>query len=111
VNLSRQGDFTLFGQVIDDWNIPRLLDQLIQSSDFFARQQEAEVYNREHPFRKRALSLVPNTFGIGFLVKYMNQAGSLVHIYRDGSVLLTHGGESLLVFSPVLRLISISFRS
>ena len=96
VNLSRQGDSTLFGQVIDDWNIPRLLDQLIQSSDFFARQREIEEFNREHPFRKRALSLVPNTFGIGFLVKHMNQAGALVHIYRDGSVLLNHGGGSFL---------------
>ena len=31
-------------------------------------------------------------FGIAFGLKFLNQGGALVHIYRDGSVLVSHGG-------------------
>lgn len=35
---------------------------------------------------------MPTKFGIAFTVKHLNQAGALIHVYTDGSVLLTHGG-------------------
>jgi xanthine dehydrogenase/oxidase len=31
-------------------------------------------------------------FGIAFGLKFMNQGGALVHIYTDGTVLVSHGG-------------------
>ena len=31
-------------------------------------------------------------YGIAFGVDFLNQGGALVHVYKDGSVLLTHGG-------------------
>ena len=31
-------------------------------------------------------------FGIAFGLKFLNQGGALAHIYRDGSVLVSHGG-------------------
>ena len=46
-------------------------------------------------WRKRGISCVPTQFGISFSQKWMNQAGALVHIYKDGSVLLTHGGTEM----------------
>ena len=46
-------------------------------------------------WRKRGISCVPIQFAIPFGVKWMNQAGALVHIYKDGSVLLTHGGTEM----------------
>jgi len=33
--------------------------------------------------------------GMGFASATMNQAGALVHVYTDGSVLLTHGGTEM----------------
>ena len=34
-------------------------------------------------------------FGISFTATIYNQAGALVHVYTDGSVLLNHGGTEM----------------
>lgn len=39
--------------------------------------------------------MVPVKFGIAFTALILNQAGALVHIYTDGSVLLSHGGTEM----------------
>jgi xanthine dehydrogenase large subunit len=44
---------------------------------------------------KRGLALTPVKFGISFNVVHFNQAGALVHIYTDGSVLVNHGGTEM----------------
>ncbi|CAF3648899.1 unnamed protein product [Rotaria sordida] len=95
LNLYKDGDLTHYGQPLEHWNIPRILNQLIQSSDFLQRQKNIEEFNRTNTYRKRGLTIVPNKFGIGFPMKYLNQAGALVHIYKDSSVLLTHGGVEM----------------
>ena len=41
------------------------------------------------------MALIPTKFGIAFTAPFLNQAGALVHIYKDGSVLLTHGGTEM----------------
>jgi xanthine dehydrogenase/oxidase len=69
------------------------MDELIKSSDFIQRQKTVEEFNRSNTYRKRGLTILPTKFGIAFTAKFFNQAGALVHIYKDGSVLLTHGGS------------------
>ena len=39
--------------------------------------------------------MVPTKFGIAFTAKFMNQAAALVHIYLDGTVLVTVGGTEM----------------
>ncbi len=41
------------------------------------------------------LALTPLKFGISFNVVHFNQAGALVHVYTDGSVLVNHGGTEM----------------
>lgn len=36
--------------------------------------------------------MVCTKFGVGFGVLCLNQAGALIHVYTDGSVLLSHSG-------------------
>ncbi|CAF3526890.1 unnamed protein product [Rotaria sp. Silwood1] len=95
LNLFKEGDTTHYGQVLELWNIPRILDELSKSSDFIQRQTNVDEFNRNSTYRKRGISMIPVKYGIGFIVQYLNQAGALVHIYKDGSVLLTHGGVEL----------------
>jgi xanthine dehydrogenase/oxidase len=95
LNLFKEGDTTHYGQVLEQWNVPRILDELTKSSDFIQRQTNVKEFNRQNLYRKRGISMIPNKFGIGFTVQFLNQAGALVHIYKDGSVLLTHGGIEL----------------
>ena len=44
---------------------------------------------------KRALAITPVKFGISFNLTAFNQAGALVHVYKDGSVLINHGGTEM----------------
>jgi xanthine dehydrogenase molybdopterin-binding subunit B len=41
------------------------------------------------------MAVVPECYGIAFMASFLNQAGALVHIYKDGSVLLNHGGVEM----------------
>ena len=86
---------TPYGQVVDDNIIHELVAQLEARSDYRARRQLVDVYNAQSPVLKRGLALTPVKFGISFNVKHFNQAGALVHVYNDGSILVNHGGTEM----------------
>eukprot|EP00435_Cladocopium_sp_Y103_P068446 s31_g31.t1 len=69
--------------------------ELYESCDFAKRHAEIQEFNRQNRWRKRGIAQLPTKFGISFTAKFMNQAGALVHIYTDGTVLLTHGGTEM----------------
>ena len=48
-----------------------------------------------HPHTKRGLAITPVKFGISFNFTTFNQGGALVHVYKDGSVLINHGGTEM----------------
>ncbi|UJR34402.1 hypothetical protein I4U23_021809 [Adineta vaga] len=95
LNMYKEGDITHFGQTLEHWNVPRLMDELLKSSDFIQRQKNIEEFNTLNKYRKRGMAILPTKFGIGFTAKFLNQAGALVHIYKDGSVLISHGGTEM----------------
>ncbi len=86
---------TPYGQEIVDNVIAALTAQLEQTSQYRARRSEIEAYNRTSPVLKKGLALTPLKFGIAFNVTHLNQAGALVHVYVDGSVLVNHGGTEM----------------
>jgi xanthine dehydrogenase/oxidase len=51
--------------------------------------------NSTHFFFLFSFSSIPTKFGIAFTASFLNQAGALVLVYTDGSVLLTHGGTEM----------------
>ena len=57
--------------------------------------REVEAFNAAHPHTKRGLAMTPVKFGISFNFTSFNQAGALVHVYKDGSVLINHGGTEM----------------
>ncbi|CAF2816169.1 unnamed protein product [Rotaria sp. Silwood2] len=95
LNMYKEGDLTHFGQPLERWNIPRLMDELVKSSDFIQRQKSIEEFNKLNTYRKRGITILPTKFGIAFTSKFLNQAAALVHIYKDGSVLVSHGGTEM----------------
>jgi xanthine dehydrogenase large subunit len=52
-------------------------------------------WNAQHEFLKKGISLTPVKFGISFTTSFLNQAGALVNIYKDGTVLVNHGGTEM----------------
>ena len=50
---------------------------------------------RANRWKKRGLALIPTKFGVGFRAWFMNQGAALLHVYTDGSVLISHGGMEM----------------
>ena len=86
---------TPYGQPVLDNVLQPLVAQLEASSRYRARRAEVEAFNAKSPVLKRGLALTPVKFGIAFNLKHLNQAGALVHVYADGSILVNHGGTEM----------------
>jgi xanthine dehydrogenase large subunit len=86
---------TPYGQTVKDNVIHELVAELETSSDYYARREAVAAFNRDHQVLRKGLSLTPLKFGISFNVVHFNQAGALVHIYTDGTVLVNHGGTEM----------------
>nr|WP_298414476.1 xanthine dehydrogenase molybdopterin binding subunit [uncultured Halomonas sp.] len=96
-NLYRSGrDVTHYGQSVDQHGlIAEIVGRLEASSDYWQRREAIRAYNATSPIIKKGLSLTPVKFGISFTAKHLNQAGALLHVYTDGSVMINHGGTEM----------------
>ncbi|KAL2840748.1 Molybdopterin-binding domain of aldehyde dehydrogenase-domain-containing protein [Aspergillus pseudodeflectus] len=95
LNMYEPGDKTHFNQELKDWHVPLMFDQVLEESSYLERRKAVEEYNRTHKWSKRGMAIVPTKFGISFTALFLNQAGALVHIYHDGSILVAHGGVEM----------------
>jgi xanthine dehydrogenase/oxidase len=99
-NMYTSQDATPFGMRFGDgftgkWNVPGMWDRLEKELDIPGRRKRAAEFNKKNKWVKRGIGFIPTKFGIAFTAKYMNQGGALVHLYTDGTVLVTHGGTEM----------------
>lgn len=94
-NFYKNGQSTHYGQQLNEVRLEKLFDRLISFSHYSELRRETDVFNKENEFIKKGLALTPVKFGISFTTSFLNQAGALVHIYRDGSVQVNHGGTEM----------------
>ena len=95
INLYKPEETTHFNQALEDWHVPLMYQQVKEMSDYETRRAAVTKFNAAHKWRKRGLALIPTKFGISFTALWLNQAGALVHIYNDGSILVAHGGTEM----------------
>lgn len=95
MNFYKVGEKTHYGQALDNARHLDCWTQVIENSEYHRRRLAVDEFNKTSKLRKRGISAVPTKFGISFTTKFLNQAGALVHIYTDGTVLLTHGGVEM----------------
>lgn len=95
LNLYREGDQTHYNQILDHCTLDRCWSECRTTSRLDERRASIESFNRANRYKKRGMAIVPTKFGIAFTALFLNQAGALVHVYKDGSVLLTHGGTEM----------------
>ena len=86
---------TPYGMTIEDNVAPELVLQLAASSRYRERRAAIRAWNRGSPVIKRGIALTPVKFGISFTATHYNQAGALLHVYADGTLLLNHGGTEM----------------
>lgn len=88
-------NITPFGQKVADNVLHELIAELETSSSYLSRREAITHFNAASEILKKGLALTPLKFGIAFNVNHLNQAGALVHVYVDGSVLVNHGGTEM----------------
>lgn len=86
---------THYGTTITDNILPTLVSELAESCNYRARRTEIASFNVSSPIIKKGLALTPVKFGISFNATLYNQAGALIHVYSDGTVLVNHGGTEM----------------
>ncbi|MCB2218942.1 MAG: xanthine dehydrogenase molybdopterin binding subunit [Bacteroidetes bacterium] len=86
---------THYGQKVENNRLPALYDQLTKTSCYFERRSQINQFNQSNKFTKRGLAMTPVKFGISFTTSFLNQAGALVNIYKDGTVQVNHGGTEM----------------
>ena len=86
---------TPYHMEVEDFVLPEILDELEESSDYRSRRQAIAAWNEQSPILKRGIAITPVKFGISFTTTHLNQAGALIQLYTDGSVLLNHGGTEM----------------
>ena len=86
---------TPYQMEVTDFILGDMTDSLLQRCDFQARKAEVARWNASHALLKRGIAFSPVKFGISFTLTHLNQAGALVQIYTDGSVLINHGGTEM----------------
>ena len=86
---------TPYGKVVENNRLHVMFDRLMASSDYMKRRAETDAFNGLNRFIKKGLAITPVKFGISFTTAFLNQAGALVNIYKDGTVLVNHGGTEM----------------
>lgn len=88
-------NITPYGQTVENNHLFILYEQLMESSQYKKRRKDIDSFNSQNEFYKKGLAITPVKFGISFTTAFLNQAGALVNIYQDGTVLVNHGGTEM----------------
>ena len=91
----RERALTPYHQPVEDFVLDQIVAELEQTSQYWQRRQAINQANQGADTLLHGLALTPVKFGISFTTSWLNQAGALLHIYRDGSVHLNHGGTEM----------------
>jgi xanthine dehydrogenase large subunit len=88
-------NITPYHQQVEDNILRELVAELENSADYQQRRADIIAFNKTSTVVRKGIALTPVKFGISFTATWYNQAGALVHVYRDGSVHLSHGGTEM----------------
>lgn len=93
-NLLHTGDELPYGQKVES-EAKECWQRAASLYDFDAIQRKVNAFNTENSLFKKGIAVMPICFGISFTNTLMNQARALVHIYTDGSVVISTGAVEM----------------
>ncbi|NP_001295385.1 aldehyde oxidase 2 [Otolemur garnettii] len=94
-NMYKTVDKTIYKQAFSPEPLIRCWNECLDKSSFHSRRTQVDEFNKKNYWKKKGIAVVPMKFSVGFAATSYHQAAALVHIYTDGSVLVTHGGNEL----------------
>ncbi len=94
-NLLSEGDVMPYGQKMTEALAKETWEQCAREFDLEKIRQEINEFNATNPRYKKGLAVQPICFGISFTNTMMNHARALVHVYTDGSVVVSTGAVEM----------------
>ncbi|KAG7463843.1 hypothetical protein MATL_G00180940 [Megalops atlanticus] len=96
INMYREEpSYTHHKQVFSPRDMVRCWEECLEKSAYNNRRLAIAQFNANNRWKKRGISAVPIKFGVGFSKWFYNQGAALVNIFKDGSVLVSHGGTEM----------------
>ncbi|KAG6938992.1 aldehyde oxidase 2 [Chelydra serpentina] len=95
INMYKGVNLTPFKEELDATNLVKCWKECMEKSEYYSRKTAVEEFNKQNYWKKKGIAIIPMKFSVGFNATLYHQAAALVHIYTDGSVLVTHGGIEL----------------
>ena len=86
---------THYEETVENNRLHLIYERLMVSSEYEKRRTGINAFNAQNEFCKKGIALTPVKFGISFTTTFLNQAGALVLVYRDGTILVNHGGTEM----------------
>ncbi|WP_264521977.1 xanthine dehydrogenase molybdopterin binding subunit [Flavobacterium sp. N1994] len=94
-NLVKDGDELSYGQILQQVEATNAWETCMKNYDYEGQKNRVEAFNKSNTRFKKGLAIQPICFGISFTNTMMNHARALVHIYHDGSVVVSTGAVEM----------------
>lgn len=94
-NLVVDGNELSYGQILDQTQAHATWNACVENYNYEAQREKVENFNKTNTRFKKGLAVQPICFGISFTNTMMNHARALVHIYHDGSVVVSTGAVEM----------------
>ncbi|MFC6877620.1 xanthine dehydrogenase molybdopterin binding subunit [Flavobacterium myungsuense] len=94
-NLVVDGNELSYGQILQQTEAHHTWDECMNSFQYNIQKERVETFNATNSRFKKGLAVQPICFGISFTNTMMNHARALVHIYHDGSVVVSTGAVEM----------------
>jgi xanthine dehydrogenase large subunit len=94
-NLVVDGDELSYGQILQQTEANSTWDACMKDYNYTTQKERIESFNKNNSRFKKGLAVQPICFGISFTNTMMNHARALVHIYHDGSVVVSTGAVEM----------------
>ena len=93
-NLLKTGDELPYGQKVES-EAHECWHRANEKYNLAAIQDKVKAFNEANTLYKKGIAIMPICFGISFTNTLMNQARALVHVYTDGSVVVSTGAVEM----------------
>jgi len=95
LNYIKDGDVFPYGMLAEETRNVEC-ERILEDEFNIKELKEKELkFNKENKYIKKGSYTMPVCFGISFTNSMLNQAGALVHIYSDGSILINTGAVEM----------------
>ncbi|NHM07107.1 molybdopterin-dependent oxidoreductase [Flavobacterium sp. CYK-4] len=94
-NLVVDGNELSYGQILQQTNAHASWDDCTATYQYEQQKKRVADFNATNSRYKKGLAVQPICFGISFTNTMMNHARALVHIYHDGSIVVSTGAVEM----------------